>query len=166
MNSSGRLMATSTVTRRMPSSTSSGVIVSPWPTCTLMASSGTAREWDVGYAGLKDRYAITRQWFSIYFPRGESPDLTQLQHPEFKVLSQSRQVEKLRSSDQQGNRLGVVLHEVTGEGTGDEMNETGHTTALLWGRGRVTTNDAAQALELGVAHHHCRSDRNPTHHAA
>ena len=29
MNSSGRLMATSTVTRRMPSSTSSGVIVSP-----------------------------------------------------------------------------------------------------------------------------------------
>ncbi|MBP7485054.1 MAG: tRNA pseudouridine(13) synthase TruD, partial [Aquabacterium sp.] len=40
---------------------------------------------DVGYAGLKDRYAITRQWFSIYLPKGETPDLTQLQHPEFKV---------------------------------------------------------------------------------
>ncbi len=42
MNSAGRLMATSTVTRRMPSRMSSGVIVSPRPTCTLKASSGTA----------------------------------------------------------------------------------------------------------------------------
>jgi tRNA pseudouridine13 synthase len=41
----------------------------------------------VGYAGLKDRHAITRQWFSIYLPKGETPDLTRLQHPEFKVLT-------------------------------------------------------------------------------
>ncbi|MET0334379.1 MAG: tRNA pseudouridine(13) synthase TruD [Rhizobacter sp.] len=69
---------------------------------------------DVGYAGLKDRYAITRQWFSIYFPKGETPDLTQLQHPEFKVLAQTRHVKKLRPGDLQGNRFRIVLRDVTG----------------------------------------------------
>jgi tRNA pseudouridine13 synthase len=60
------------------------------------AEAAGVQEFDVGYAGLKDRNAITRQWFSIYLPKGETPDLAQLQHPEFKVLSQSRHVKKLR----------------------------------------------------------------------
>ena len=59
-----------------------------------LAAAAGVQERDVGYAGLKDRYAITRQWFSIYLPKGETPDLTQLQHPEFKVLSQSRHGKK------------------------------------------------------------------------
>jgi tRNA pseudouridine13 synthase len=191
---------------------------------------------DVGYAGLKDRYAITRQWFSIYLPKGETPDLTQLQHPEFKVLSQSRHVKKLRPGDLLGNRFRIVLRDVTGgpgaiealesnlksvasqgvpnyfgaqrfgfEGgnveqgramlareirvrnpkkkgiylsavrsfvfnevlalriqqglwgktlTGDVMDEVGQPTGPLWGRGRVTTTDQAQALENGVAERH------------
>jgi tRNA pseudouridine13 synthase len=79
-----------------------------------LAEAAGVNEWDVGYAGLKDRYAITRQWFSIYFPKGETPDLTQLQHPEFKVLSQSRHVKKLRPGDLQGNRFRIVLSDVTG----------------------------------------------------
>ncbi len=70
---------------------------------------------DVGYAGLKDRHAITRQWFSIYLPKGETPDLTRLAHPEFKVLSQSRHVKKLRPGDLQGNRFRIVLRDVVGE---------------------------------------------------
>ncbi len=80
-----------------------------------LAEAAGVQEWDVGYAGLKDRYAITRQWFSIYFPKGETPDLTQLQHPEFKVLSQSRHVKKLRPGDLQGNRFRIVLRDVAGE---------------------------------------------------
>ncbi|MDT7838558.1 tRNA pseudouridine(13) synthase TruD [Aquabacterium sp. OR-4] len=77
---------------------------------------------DVGYAGLKDRYAITRQWFSIYLPKGETPDLTQLQHPEFKVLGQSRHIKKLRPGDLQGNRFRIVLREVIGERAAIEAN--------------------------------------------
>jgi tRNA pseudouridine13 synthase len=80
------------------------------------------RTWDVGYAGLKDRYAITRQWFSIYLPKGETPDLTRLQHPEFKVLSQSRHVKKLRPGDLQGNRFRIVLRDVTGDRDAIEAN--------------------------------------------
>jgi len=188
---------------------------------------------DVGYAGLKDRHAITRQWFSIYLPKGEAPDLTGLQHPEFKVLSQSRHVKKLRPGDLQGNRFRIVLRDVAGDreaveanlaavasqgvpnyfgaqrfghdggnveqgramlareirvrnpkkkglylsavrafvfnevlaqriqqglwGTtlpGDVMDQAGQPTGPLWGRGRVTTTDQAQALENAVAGRH------------
>ncbi len=77
---------------------------------------------DVGYAGLKDRYAITRQWFSIYLPKGAAPDLTVLQHPEFKVLSQSRHVKKLRPGDLSGNRFRIVLRDVIGEPAAIEAN--------------------------------------------
>jgi tRNA pseudouridine13 synthase len=205
-----------------------------------LAEAAGVKDWDVGYAGLKDRHAITRQWFSIYLPigkgKGETPDLTQLQHPEFKVLGQSRHVKKLRPGDLQGNRFRIVLRDVTGgpeamkaietnlkavasqgvpnyfgaqrfgfEGgnveqgramlareirvrnpkkkgiylsavrsfvfnevlalriqqglwgqtlPGDVMDEAGRPTGPLWGRGRVTTTDQAQALENGVAERH------------
>jgi len=91
-----------------------------------LAEAAGVREWDVGYAGLKDRYAITRQWFSVYLPHGQeegqTPDLTQLQHPEFKVLSQSRHVKKLRPGDLQGNRFRIVLRDVTGDRSAIEAN--------------------------------------------
>src|SRR6202012_4287733 len=84
-----------------------------------LADAAGVQERDVGYAGLKDRYAITRQWFSIYLPikkgEGETPDLTLLQRPEFKVLSQSRHVKKLRPGDLLGNRFRIVLRDVTGD---------------------------------------------------
>ncbi|MEY2891323.1 MAG: hypothetical protein RJA98_1231 [Pseudomonadota bacterium] len=79
-------------------------------------------ERDVGYAGLKDRYGITRQWFSIYRPKGEVPDLTQLQHPEFKVLAQTRHVKKLRPGDLLGNHFRIVLRGVTGDRDAIEAN--------------------------------------------
>ncbi|MCM5680445.1 tRNA pseudouridine(13) synthase TruD [Schlegelella sp. S2-27] len=87
-----------------------------------LAEAASVQERDVGYAGLKDRYAITRQWFSIYLPKGETPDLTQLQHPEFKVLGQSRHVKKLRPGDLQGNRFRIVLRDVTGDRDAIEAN--------------------------------------------
>ncbi|MEJ7137874.1 tRNA pseudouridine(13) synthase TruD [Amphibiibacter pelophylacis] len=90
-----------------------------------LALAAGVNEWDVGYAGLKDRHAITRQWFSIYLPSGktgETPDLTPLAHPEFRVLSQSRHVKKLRPGDLQGNRFRIVLREVSGERQALEAN--------------------------------------------
>lgn len=87
-----------------------------------LAAAAGVQDKDVGYAGLKDRYAITRQWFSIYLPKGETPDLTQLQHPEFKVLSQSRHVKKLRPGDLLGNRFRIVLRDLKGDREAVETN--------------------------------------------
>ena len=77
---------------------------------------------DVGYAGLKDRHAITRQWFSIHLPGGETPELTRLEHPEFRVLGQARHVKKLRPGDLLGNRFRIVLREVAGDRSAIEAN--------------------------------------------
>ena len=87
-----------------------------------LADAAGVEEKDVGYAGLKDRYAITRQWFSIYFPKGETPDLTGIQHPEFRVLSQSRHVKKLRPGDLLGNRFRILLRDVDGDMARIEAN--------------------------------------------
>ena len=87
-----------------------------------LAGAASVEESAVGYAGLKDRHAITRQWFSIHQPKGETPDLTLLQHSEFKVLSQSRHLKKLRSGDLQGNRFRIVLRDVTGDRNAIEDN--------------------------------------------
>ncbi|MFK8028455.1 MAG: tRNA pseudouridine(13) synthase TruD [Gammaproteobacteria bacterium] len=77
---------------------------------------------DVGYAGLKDRYAITEQWFSIYFPKGETPDFLQLTHDEFSVLSQNRHVKKCRRGDLIGNEFEIVFRDVQGDHTRIEDN--------------------------------------------
>jgi tRNA pseudouridine13 synthase len=77
---------------------------------------------DVGHAGLKDRYAITRQWFSIHLPKGETPDLTSLQHPEFTVLSQGRHLRKLRPGDLRGNHFRILLRNVVGDRAAVEAN--------------------------------------------
>jgi tRNA pseudouridine13 synthase len=87
-----------------------------------LAAAAGVQERDVGYAGLKDRYAITRQWFSLYLPKGETPDLTQWQHPEFSVLAQSRHVKKLRPGDLLGNRFRIVLRDVAGDRGAVEAN--------------------------------------------
>ncbi|MFT7722917.1 MAG: tRNA pseudouridine(13) synthase TruD [Roseateles sp.] len=91
-----------------------------------LAEAAGVQERDVGYAGLKDRYAITRQWFSIYLPNGReqggTPDLTQLQHPEFKVLGQARHVKKLRPGDLLGNHFRIVLRGVAGDRDAIEAN--------------------------------------------
>ena len=87
-----------------------------------LAEAAGVPEGHVGYAGLKDRHAITRQWFSIHLPKGETPDLTLLQHPEFRVLSQRRHLKKLRPGDLQGNRFRIVLRDVTGDRDAIEAN--------------------------------------------
>lgn len=87
-----------------------------------LAVAAGVQDRDVGYAGLKDRHAVTRQWFSIYLPKGEAPDLTQLHHTEFKVLNQSRHVKKLRPGDLQGNRFRIVLRDLTGDRDAVEAN--------------------------------------------
>lgn len=50
---------------------------------------------DVGYAGLKDRHAVTRQWFSLHMPNQPEPDWGAL--PEsINVLSKTRHEKKLK----------------------------------------------------------------------
>ena len=62
---------------------------------------------DVGYAGLKDRHAVTRQWFSV--PRWHSPDWSALEVEGVKVLDVQRHNKKLRRGAHKANRFQIVL---------------------------------------------------------
>jgi len=62
---------------------------------------------DVGYSGLKDRHAITKQWFSI--PRWNSPDWRSLEVEGVKVLDVQRHNRKLRRGAHKANHFRIVL---------------------------------------------------------
>ncbi|MBT8103881.1 MAG: tRNA pseudouridine(13) synthase TruD, partial [Gammaproteobacteria bacterium] len=62
---------------------------------------------DIGYAGLKDRHAVTRQWFSV--PRWNSPEWQQLEVDGVRVLDQQRHNRKLRRGAHKANRFHLVL---------------------------------------------------------
>ena len=62
---------------------------------------------DVGYAGLKDRHAVTRQWFSV--PRWNSPDWITLEVEGVKLLEAQRHNKKLRRGAHKANRFQIVL---------------------------------------------------------
>jgi tRNA pseudouridine13 synthase len=62
---------------------------------------------DVGYSGLKDRNAVTRQWFSV--PRWNSPDWTSVSIEGAKVLETQRHSKKLRRGAHKANHFKIVL---------------------------------------------------------
>ncbi|WP_217522156.1 tRNA pseudouridine(13) synthase TruD [Vibrio metschnikovii] len=70
---------------------------------------------DIGWAGLKDRHAVTEQWLSVYLPDGKLPNLTafEKQYPSIQVLAMTRHHKKLRPGDLQGNHFELTLSEVT-----------------------------------------------------
>ena len=62
---------------------------------------------DVGYAGLKDRHAVTRQWFSV--PRWNSPDWGQLDVEGVTLLEKQRHGKKLRRGAHRQNCFSIVV---------------------------------------------------------
>jgi tRNA pseudouridine13 synthase len=70
---------------------------------------------EVGYAGLKDRHAVTTQYFSVNLSGREEPDWSQLNSDEIEVLSVSRHGKKLRRGGLRENRFVVTLRNLGGD---------------------------------------------------
>lgn len=69
---------------------------------------------DIGFAGLKDRHAIARQWFSVPFAAArELPE--SWAGAGWTVLQQQRYGRKLRRGTLAGNRFIITLREVTAD---------------------------------------------------
>ena len=62
----------------------------------------------VGYAGLKDRLAITRQWFSLYVP-GREVDITSAASEQLVILSSQRHTRKLQRGAHRANQFKIRL---------------------------------------------------------
>jgi len=65
----------------------------------------------VSHCGLKDRHAVTRQWFSLHMPGQASPEPEALESEGLKVLRITRNTRKLRRGIHLGNRFTIRLRE-------------------------------------------------------
>ncbi|GAB6040539.1 tRNA pseudouridine(13) synthase TruD [Endothiovibrio diazotrophicus] len=69
---------------------------------------------DVGFAGMKDRFAVTRQWFSLHLGNRETPEFAPLEGEGIRVLSTARHGRKLRRGALKGNRFRLVVRQLEG----------------------------------------------------
>ena len=69
----------------------------------------------VGFAGLKDRHAVTTQSFSLHLPGRADPDWSSLNEEGVSVLESARHRRKLPRGALRGNCFAIVLREVVGD---------------------------------------------------
>jgi tRNA pseudouridine13 synthase len=76
----------------------------------------------IGYAGMKDKHAVTEQWFSVHTPCAvESlPPL-----PGVRVLEAARHQRKLRRGELAGNRFRIRLRDVSHSDWAERLTEVG-----------------------------------------
>ncbi len=74
---------------------------------------------DIGFAGKKDRHAVTQQWFSLHMPNQPDPDWNTLPD-EIKVLSKTRHEKKLKSGAIKANHFCLIIRNLVGDVTGLE----------------------------------------------
>jgi tRNA pseudouridine13 synthase len=110
----------------------------------------------VSHCGLKDRNAITRQWFSVHLPGQDSPAAKHWNIEGLRVLEVTRNTRKLRRGVHAGNRFRIRLRECSfnGQATAERWRSIcEHGVANYFGRqrfGRDGNNvDKARALFRG-----------------
>jgi len=72
-------------------------------------------EMGVGYAGLKDRHAVTRQRFTVHLPKKIAPDFDSLNIDGVKLLEWQWHHRKLPRGALAGNRFALQLREIEGD---------------------------------------------------
>jgi tRNA pseudouridine13 synthase len=80
-----------------------------------LARYANVRQRDIGYAGLKDRHAITTQWFSVWLPGKAEPDWTAFETENIKLVQTLRHARKLKRGVLSGNRFEITLRDWQGD---------------------------------------------------
>jgi len=72
----------------------------------------------IGYAGMKDKQAVTRQRFTVHLPGREMPDPAALEAEDLRVLEVTRHARKLPRGGLAGNAFTITLRDVRCTGGG------------------------------------------------
>ena len=80
----------------------------------LLASHAGVHPRQVSYAGLKDRHAVTEQWFSVHLPGRAEPDWQALDSDTITILRSVRHTRKLQRGALRGNRFCITVRDVRG----------------------------------------------------
>lgn len=67
----------------------------------------------VSYAGMKDKHAVTRQWFSVHAPGKYFPELGQASGEHWSIIEHGRHLKKLKTGALEGNQFILTLRELT-----------------------------------------------------
>ncbi len=116
---------------------------------------------NMGYAGLKDRHAVTEQWFCLQMPGKPTPDFSQFALEGVEILEVTRHNRKIRTGSLEGNRFDILLRDVVETDeitqrlenlktygfpnyfTEQRFGRDNHnlTQALRWAKGEITVKD-------------------------
>lgn len=80
----------------------------------LAKLAGVAKH-QVGFSGLKDRHAVTRQWFSVHLPGRSHPDWQSMDSEQLSVLQVTRHKKKLRRGVHRDNHFVIRVRELQGD---------------------------------------------------
>lgn len=86
-----------------------------------LAKFASVRQRDVSYAGLKDRHAVTSQWFSVWLAGKADPDWSGFETDTIKVLHSVRHARKLKRGVLSGNSFQLVIRDWQGDKTKTEQ---------------------------------------------
>jgi len=75
----------------------------------------------VSFAGLKDRHAVTEQWFSVQLPGRDEPSWETMNSDTLTVLRHARHSRKLRRGALKGNTFSITVRDI--EGDRDELDQ-------------------------------------------
>ncbi len=112
----------------------------------------------IGFCGMKDRNAVTRQWMSVWMPGMAEPDWDVLESDgRVRVLQRTRHLRKLKRGVHRGNRFRLTLRAVTGDRAGLEAalervrvaGAPNYFGEQRFGRDGSTLREARRAAERG-----------------
>lgn len=78
----------------------------------LLAKAAGVQRSAVTWGGLKDRHAVTEQWFGIHVPGKDEPDLSSVENENIQILKRSRHSRKLRTGTLKGNQFRILLRDI------------------------------------------------------
>jgi len=86
----------------------------------LLAKIADVPRRDVSYAGMKDRHAITTQWFSVQMPGREAPNWKAQLPDSVVLLDEQRHDRKLKRGALKGNSFKLIIRDFKGGGSNKE----------------------------------------------
>ena len=85
-----------------------------WVARELARLAGVAQR-DVTWAGLKDRHAVTEQWFGVHLPGKAEPDFSSLENDDLQILACARHNKKLKTGALKGNWFELTVTELSSQ---------------------------------------------------
>ncbi len=119
----------------------------------ILARHANVKLIDIGYAGIKDRHAVTTQSFTINISGKPEPDWSMLNSDTITIVKTTRHRKKLKRGQLKGNRFKLVLRQFKGDHkiTEERLRYiAGHGVPNYFGKQRFGFNNLQHARALLV----------------